>query len=349
VSSCDNHIVAAGCGARRETVRHAPAGRARSLSVPRRRGIACTRALGPSGNYSSVEAFRASQEAVSANTPVVPSQIGELLKQLTEFESSAASQSRVVYNDISVSFGDNVPSVEELSSKLTEQLSGISGAAANVSSDLFARSSEFGSHTAENLVVLREELSSKGNLQFNALSTKAVQLTSELSNKSKDLSAQFKGVLDAQLESVPELKARLAAGADTFVQGMTKVSDSVSSQASSILSSDALGSMTDQFEDKVDVFKTLVSSGHLADVLATPEGIGAAAVATAGVLFGVTSAVSPKDSTSTSATTQTAMAMSSSQEASSDAASARAWIDRWRSSQVPLSTCPASYVCYCLC
>lgn len=334
--------VVVGCGAGRGTVRHAPAGRARSLSAPIRRCAVSCRALGPIEsqiNLPSVESFREELAAAQNSSTGSASQATDQLQStLTDLASSAVARSKDLYNEANTAFGDKLmPSVKQLSSQFTEQLSGASGAASSTSGDLLARSSEIGSQVAENLSVLTERLSSTADPaqyagQFSDLSDKVLSLTSDLSSTTSDVSTQFASALEKQLASVPEFKERFAAGADAFVQNV----NSASSQASGVLNSDLLNGVTGKFEDNLDVFKGLLSSGQAVEVLATPEAIGAVTVATLGVA--VVAAVTKSDSKSPapkSSAAQTAMAVTASREPDSNAVSARAWIDQWRS-QVPL-------------
>lgn len=299
--------------------------------------------MGTPGGIPGIDAqFAEKLSAAQSSTADTASQLTtQLQSTLTDLTSTAVTRSKDLYTGASAAVGDKVPSIEELSSQFTEQLSFASGAASSVSSDLLARSSEFQSQAAgvlsENLSVLTERLSSSADPaqfagQFADLSDKVLSLTSELTSKSSDASTQFTSALEKQL---PELEAQFSAGADAFLRNV----NSATSQASGLLNSDLLNGVSDKFEDKVDVIRGLVSSGQVADVLATPEGIGAAAIATAGVLFSVTSTVSSKNLSSKDPSNQAVMAVSTSREAASDAVSARAWIDQWRSSQVPLSQC----------
>ena len=350
--------IVVGCGAGQGTVRRAPAGRARSLSAPiRRRAVTC-RAVGPSDlqtSLPSVESFR--EKLSNGQTGGSASQATEQLQStLTDLTSSAVARSKDIFDEANSAVGDKlVPSVKQLSSQLTEQLSGASGAASSASADLLSRSSEIGSQATDKLLALSERFSSSADPakyagQFTDLSDKVLSLTSELTSKSSDVSTQFSSALEQQLASLPELKERFAAGADAFVQNV----NSTSSKASGVFNS-GLNGVTDTFEDNLGVLKGLLASGQAAEVLATPEAIGAVTVAT---LFLVTivqavqrgqsdkSAVvaaatkrgstAPVPQSTASKTTTTA---STTQQPVSDAVSARAWIDNWRSSQVPLQLC----------
>jgi hypothetical protein len=282
-----------GCGAGRETIRFAPASRARSLSAPRHRAAVCTRAIGPSGPFSSVEAFR---EQLAAAVPIDQVENGDRIatvqNSLTELTSTAASRSKDIYSQLSHAVGNKVPSVEELSSNFTEKLASVSGAASSASSDLLAFSSALRAQATEKLSVLTEKLSSTAEParyteQISELSSKVQSLTSEFASKSSDVSTQLTNALQKQLESAPELQARFAASADALAQSVNNASSSVTRQASSLLNSEGISGVTDKFDGNFDAVKSFVSSGQVADLLATPEGIGAAAVATAGVLFSV--------------------------------------------------------------
>lgn len=331
--------IVVGCGAGRGTVRRAPAGRARSLSAPiRRRAVTC-RAVGPSDlqtSLPSVESFR--EKLSNGQTGSSASQATEQLQStLTDLTSSAVARSKDVFNEANSAVGDKLlPSVKQLSSQLTEQLSDASGASA----DLLSRSSEIGSQATQKLLALSERFSSSADPakyagQFNYLSDKVLSLTSELTSKSSDVSTQFSSALEQQLASVPELKERFAAGADAFVQNV----NSTSSKASGVFNS-GMNGVTDTFEDNLGVLKGLLASGQAAEVLATPEAIGAVTVATLGVA--VVAAATKRGSTAPvpqSTASKTSTTASTTQQPVSDAVSARAWIDNWRSSQVPLQLC----------
>jgi trimeric autotransporter adhesin len=292
------------------------------LSACKRRSIAC-RAQDAGNPFAGVDTKELSRQLSSAAES--SSNLTSGLKSgWTDLSSTALSTSQDLYKKFSETVNDGLAGVPDLSVKLAD----VSEKAQQASSEIGNKTSEASAALAELFAALTAqfssapEVSSKLSGRFSGVSDKVFQLTTEVANKSSDLSSQLSNALEGQLSSMPDIESRLLAGADALQHNFS----SVSSQASGQLHSEIIPNLTHQLE----VVKGLIAAGQLTEALTTPGGIGVAAVATAGVVLGFSSAATKSEG---KGAPTPALAVSNAQNAVSDAESARAWIEQWRSAQ----------------
>lgn len=171
--------------------------------------------------------------------------------------------------------------------------------------------------------------------EFAIYAEKASQLSTDVISQSHSLAGQLSARVSEQLETLPEVQARLSAQFGTLL-GEAESALTGATDASEAFSRQVMNEVVPRMSSEVESLTQLAAEGHYADAATSPAGI---AVAGIGVLLigGIAASSRSSSPTSTSSSPPSTSSIAPASPAENQA-SAEAWIARWRNQERPQDT-----------